>query len=190
MAQGIILAAGFSSRAKANKMLFEIQGVSLLEHAIASMKPFVSHIFVVTGHYESEINHRLSHDQSVSCIYNANYEKGMFSSIKTGVFVTDEDFFILPGDCPFVKKETYQALLHGDKQIRVPSYNRRRGHPIWIDFSLKESLLDEPIESSLKRFRDRHDFETIEVSDLHILDDIDTIFEYQNIHMEDIKHGN
>ena len=190
MAQGIILAAGFSSRAKSNKILFEIQGVSLIEHAIKGMKPFVSHIFVITGHYESEIKNSLSHDQHVSCVYNANYELGMFTSIKTGVFVTDEDFFILPGDCPLVEKETYQALLNGTKLIRVPSFNKQRGHPIWIDKSLSQSLLQEPDDSSLKAFRNRYDFETIEVSDSHVCDDIDTILDFEKILMEEMKHGN
>ncbi len=189
MAQGIILAAGFSSRAKSNKMLLEIRGVSLLEHAIMGMKPFVSHIYVVTGHYHKEINDRLSYDQHVSCIYNAQYEQGMFSSIKTGVFVVDEDFFILPGDCPFVQKETYQALLKGHHFIRVPSFNKQRGHPIWMDHSLAKELLKEPIDSSLKAFRNRYDFETIDVSDSHILDDIDTLIDYQKMILEDKTNG-
>lgn len=185
MAQGIILAAGFSSRAQANKMLFEIHGVSLLEHAIKGMKPFVSQIYVVTGHYASEIEQRIAHDSTVRCIYHANYAKGMLSSIKVGVFVTDEDFFILPGDCPFVQKDTYQALLQGTKTIRVPRFQHRRGHPMWMDQSLKQKLLDEPDDSSLKAFRNRFDFETIDVMDQHILDDIDTLSDFQKILRED-----
>lgn len=185
MAQGIILAAGFSSRAQANKLLFEIHGVSLLEHAIAGMKPFVNRIYVVTGHYADDIQQRLSNDPTVHCIYHANYAKGMLSSIQAGVFVIDEDFFILPGDCPFVQKDTYEALLKGTHCIRVPSFQHQRGHPIWMDHRLKEKLLQEPHDSSLKTFRNRYDFETIDVMDQHILDDIDTLSDFQKILRED-----
>lgn len=185
MAQGIILAAGFSSRAQANKLLFEIRGVSLLEHAIQGMQPFVNQIYVVTGHYAEDIQQRLSYLPNVQCIYHAYYEKGMFSSIQAGVFVTDEDFFILPGDCPFVQKDTYLALLKGTKNIRVPSFQFKRGHPIWVDHTLREPLLKEPNDSSLKAFRNRYDFETIDVMDIHILDDIDTISDFQKILKED-----
>jgi molybdenum cofactor cytidylyltransferase len=185
MAQGIILAAGFSSRAQANKLLFEIQGVSLIEHAIQGMKPFVSQIIVVTGHYSKDIEQRLSNDPTVRCMYHADYAKGMFSSIKAGVFVVDEDFFILPGDCPFVQKDTYRMLLQGTGLIRVPSFHQRRGHPIWFDHTLKEKILEEPIDSSLKQFRNRYDFETIDVMDQHILDDIDTLLDFQKILRED-----
>ncbi|TNF08121.1 MAG: nucleotidyltransferase family protein, partial [Bacillota bacterium] len=130
------------------------------------------------------------HNEHVSCIYNANYTQGMFSSIKTGVFVTNEDFFILPGDCPLVQKETYEALLKGSKSIRVPSFEKQRGHPIWISHMLAKSILNEPDESSLKAFRNRHDFETIEVSDSHILDDIDTLLDFEKILSEEKAHGN
>ncbi len=185
MAQGIILAAGFSSRVQTNKMLLKINGRYLIEHAILSMKPFTSHIYVVMGHYEKEIKEKIEHLEHVSFITNKHYEQGMFSSIQTGVFVMDEDFFILPGDCPFVSKKTYNALLQGTKKIRVPSYKYQRGHPIWVDKTLKEDLLKEPFTSNMKAFRNRYDFETIEGNDLHVLDDIDTLKDFQELTLED-----
>lgn len=187
MSQGIILAAGYASRAKSNKMLFMVNGKSLIEHAINGMKPFVSHIFVVTGYYDQAIQEHLSKFNDVTCVYNTEYELGMFSSIQSGVFVVDEDFFILPGDCPFVEKKTYQKLLDGKKMIRVPSYHEQRGHPIWIDKSLKASILNEPSSSNLKIVRNRYDFETIEVEDAHVLNDIDTIVDFENIKKQEGK---
>jgi molybdenum cofactor cytidylyltransferase len=181
MAQGIILAAGYASRAKSNKMLFMVNGKTLIEHAINGMKPFVSHVFVVTGYYDQEIQELLSHINDVTCVYNTEYELGMFSSIQSGVFVVDEDFFVLPGDCPFVEETTYQKLLSGFKKIRVPSYHQQRGHPIWIDYSLKDVILKEPSSSNLKIIRNRYDFETIDVEDSHVLNDIDTLIDFEQI---------
>lgn len=181
MAEGIILAAGYSSRTKNNKMLFSIGGKSFIRHAIEGMKPFVSHVFIVTGHYDQEIRKEVSDIKDASCVYNAQYDLGMFSSIQTAVKVISDDFFVLPGDCPFVKGSTYEALLHGSKEMRVPSFDGKKGHPLWISKHLIEPLLKEPIESNLKAFRNRYDLEIIEVHDPKILTDIDTNEDFQKL---------
>ena len=181
MAQGVILAAGYASRAKTNKMLLPIENQSMIERAIEGMKPFVSMIFVVTGHYHDAIHAQLKNNPLVKCIENRTYEQGMFSSVLIGVTETREDFFILPGDCPFVNQKTYEKLLMGHKEIRVPNFREKNGHPIWISKDLKNELLAEPITSNLKSFRNRHDFEMIAVEDPNILIDIDTPNEYKHI---------
>jgi len=181
MAQGVILAAGYASRAMTNKMLLPIENQSMIERAIEGMKPFVSMIYVVTGHYHESISAHLKNNPLVKCIYNPSYEQGMFSSVLVGVKETSEDFFILPGDCPFVSQLTYEKLLSGTKQIRVPNFKQRNGHPIWIAKALKNELLDEPIISNLKAFRNYHNFEMISVDDPNVLVDIDTQIEYESI---------
>ena len=93
--------------------------------------------------------------------------------------MTDESFFVLPGDCPFVSRKTYQALLLTSGIIVVPSYIKKRGHPILIHKSLKEAILKEPMDTTLKDFRNRYDFITIEVEDSNILVDIDTQYDYE-----------
>ena len=180
MAQGIILAGGFSLRANTNKMLLHIDNKPLIIHTIESMRPFVNKIIVVTGRYDQEIKELLKNENVTIC-YNKDYEKGMFSSVLTGVKAVDDDFFIIPGDIPFVKKETYQTLLSGTKEVRYPVYKGKQGHPLFIKKTLIDELLKEPIESNLKVFRDRQDKEEIEVDDENILKDIDTIEQYNNI---------
>jgi molybdenum cofactor cytidylyltransferase len=181
MAQGVILAAGYSSRAQSNKMLFKIQGKTLLEHAIDGMRPYVTHIFIVTGHDNDTISSLVKHDPMVTCVFNADYDKGMFSSIKKGVFMTHEDSFLLPGDCPFVAGTTYEALLQCQNQLCVPSYEGKRGHPLLIKKMMITRLKREPSDGTLKDFRNRMGFETIDVNDPHILIDIDTQAIYEEI---------
>lgn len=175
MAQGIILAAGYASRAQTNKMLLMAKGKPLIEHAIDGMLPYVSHIFVVTGHYHQELSEFLKEKPLVTCVENKDYPNGMFSSVKKGVEAVSEDFFVLPGDCPFVGPRTYELLLRGHKPIRIPSYQKLKGHPLFIQVSLKGKLLKEVNESNLRVFRDRQDAEIIETDDPEILTDIDTI---------------
>ena len=122
MAEGIILAGGKSTRMGQNKMLLMYQNHPLIWYTIQSMKPFVSKIIIVTGRYDKEIKETLK-NEDVTFVFNENYEKGMFSSVLKGVKETKEDFFIIPGDCPFVKEDTYRKLLKGNGDIRVPSYH-------------------------------------------------------------------
>ena len=179
MTQGIVLAGGFSSRAKTNKMHFLVNGKPLLLHAIESISPFVNKIIVVTGHHDQDIRSFIKEDDKIKIIYNENYEKGMFSSVLKGVKETTDDFFILPGDISFIKKETYQRILNGKKKVRYPVYQGKEGHPLFISKELKEELLKEPIKSNLRLFRDRQDKEAIEVNDKNILRDIDTQEQYE-----------
>jgi len=181
MAQGIILAGGFSSRMQDNKMHLLVDNKPLLLHAIESMKPFVNKIIVVTGHYDQDIRSFLKEDEKIRIVFNENYPLGMFSSVLTGVKEVNEDFFILPGDIPFINAGTYEALLKGNKPVRYPIYKGKEGHPLFISISLKEKLLKEDMNSNLKIFRDKQDKEGIEVNDKNIVRDIDTISEYQKV---------
>ena len=180
MTEGIILAGGFSSRANTNKMLLTIDNKPLILHTIESMKPFVSKIIVVTGRYDQEIRNILKNEKITIC-FNKDYEKGMFSSVLTGVEQVTDDFFIIPGDIPFVKKETYQALLNGVKDVRYPNYKGKDGHPIFFKKEMKEKLLAQNVDSNLKEFRDKQDKEVIDVDDPNINRDIDTIEEYKTL---------
>ena len=77
MADGIILAAGYSSRAKTNKMLLIFKNKSLISHAIDGMMPFVSHVFVITGHYHQEIEEALNEYDHALDIIEALHREGI-----------------------------------------------------------------------------------------------------------------
>ncbi len=181
MPQGIILAAGEASRAQTNKMLLKHEGQFLLMHAINGMAASVSKIIVVTGHYDQEIRQALGELQKVTLIHNPDYKQGMFSSILKALPFIEDDFFILPGDCPFVSTDTYVRLLKGFCDIRVPSFNGKNGHPIFLRHKLKQLLMKEPATSNLKQFRNKLGFESLVTNDPQILIDIDTISDFQQL---------
>ena len=180
MAECIILAGGKSTRMKTNKMLLDFEGHPILWHTIKSVEPFVSKIIVVTGRYDKEIREALK-DEKVTFVYNKDYENGMFSSVLTGVKETSEDFFVLPGDCPFIKKETFQKLLNGTGDIRVPRYQNEDGHPLYISKKYKQELLDTSLDSNLKIFRDSKNYEIINVGDKNIVINLNEYLDYLNI---------
>lgn len=174
MAQGIILAGGHASRLKTNKVLLSDGHLTYLERAIEGMRPHVTGIIVVTGAYHDDIVETVRKDPDVIVVWNKDHDLGMFTSVQKGVAVSDDDLFILPGDCPYVTHATYEALLASKARIAVPSYQGRSGHPIFIAHELRDALLKEPVTSDLRRFRDRIGFKTVAVDDPMILLDIDT----------------
>ncbi len=189
MVTGIVLAGGKSSRVATNKMMLDFSFKPMIIQTIESIKPFVDKLVVVTGRYHDELA-ILLHDYNV--VYNDDYEKGMFSSVLKGVKEAEGDFFILPGDCPFVKKETFEKLLNSKSfTIRIPSFNGKNGHPSLFSASMKDKLLNEDLSSNLKAFRDKIGYEQVPVDDVNILNDVDTIEEYERLKMEkeNIEHG-
>jgi molybdenum cofactor cytidylyltransferase len=181
MCEGLILAGGYSSRAGTNKMLLSIEGNPVILRAIERLLECCTQVIVVTGHYHKALNEILDPIPRVSVVYNANYDQGMFSSVQCGVAHLSEDFLMLPGDYPNIQRTTIEQLLRTEGDIVVPTYNNRRGHPIFIRQALIEPLLKEPITSTLKDFRNRQKVTYIEVEDQGILEDMDTIEAYNKL---------
>jgi molybdenum cofactor cytidylyltransferase len=184
MAMGIILAGGYSSRAKSNKMVLKYNNIEIIRHAIMSMQDYCSKIIVVTGHYHDDILNIVKDFHKVKVVRNVNYSQGMFSSVKVGVKEINDDFFITPGDYPLIMKSTYEKVLKAEGVIRVPTYNNRRGHPLFISKELISPLLSEPDDSNLKTFRNKHIITNIETNDSGILKDIDTVNDYIKLKTE------
>ncbi len=178
MVDGIILAGGYSSRIKKNKMMLLYDDLPIICNVIESMKNYCHKIVVVTGHYHDEIVKVVSKYEQVTVKRNSNYNLGMFSSVITGVKEINNDFFLTPGDYPLIQKETFRQLLSEDGIIRVPTFKGRKGHPIFITKELIKPLLKEPINSNLKVFRDRYDVNYIETTDEGVLIDVDTMEDY------------
>lgn len=178
---GIVLAGGYSSRAGCNKMKLQLNDDFLINHTIKQMKHAVDQVIVVTGHYHDDIVSIVNPSDQVKVIYNKNYDDGMFSSIKAGLRNVQGDVFIVPGDCPLICKDVYTLLLDNVGEIRVPTYQGRKGHPLFLEAHLIKKLLAFDKESNLKVFRDQHDVHYYETTCQGVLKDIDTLKTYQKI---------
>ncbi|QMS84413.1 nucleotidyltransferase family protein [Candidatus Xianfuyuplasma coldseepsis] len=169
----VVLAGGKSSRYSENKLAQLMNDKPLLYYTIQPFLDFSNKVIIVSGHYSADyILPYLTHP-SVQIVHNDNYEMGMFSSVQTGIKHATQDVMVIPGDCPTVKPSTIDTLCRGSGLIRVPVYQQRRGHPIFISEMIHHELLAQPITSNLKEFRDQYDVEYIQVDDPNILHDID-----------------
>ena len=184
MVEGIILAGGKSTRMKQNKMLLDFDGHPLIFYTIQSLLPYVDRLIIVTGKYDQEIRDAIKENDKIKIIKNEQYEKGMFSSVLTGVKETSSDFLLIPGDCPFVSGATIEKILSGCGLIRVPRYQNKDGHPIFISHIYKEKILSMSLDNNLKVFREQEKYEIINVEDPNIVINLNTISDFINLKTE------
>ncbi|CDI50677.1 nucleotidyltransferase family protein [Clostridium tetani] len=178
--EGIILAAGLSTRAGTNKLILDINGKAAIERCIYGMYDLCSKIIVVGGYRVEDIKDILDRYSKVELIYNPNYLEGMFSSVKKGlIHIKEERFFLIPGDYPVINKKTYEDMLKLDKDIVIPMYNGKKGHPVLMKSYLIEELLKDISCKTLRDFIDKKGFAPINVQDPAILMDIDTMADYK-----------
>ena len=183
MVTGIVLAGGYSSRAKVNKLLLKVDRKPLIYHTINSLKPFVDKIVVVTGRYDKELRPYLD---DVTVIYNKDYDLGMFSSVKTGLTLVNDECLIIPGDIAYVNHKTIESILKQKGCISIPTYKGERGHPLFLNKDMVELLKKEDMNSNLRKFIKKHEDKVnlIEVDDPFINFDIDTIEDYNRFLFE------
>jgi len=192
--EGVVLAAGFSSRTGPGlfKMELPFRGKTLLENTIASLLPVCSRVMVVGGYQFERVRAIVEPYPNVEPVANPNYPAGMFTSVRAGVArVKAQWFFITPGDYPLIEAATCQALLeardaHPAARVFIPVYGGRKGHPVLMARSLVPALLMEPEHSNLRAFINRNGFIPVEVSDNGILADIDTMEDYWSL-LENLK---
>jgi len=177
----IVLAAGYSSRAGTNKMAMTIENKTILSRVIETLLAVCDKIVVVGGHNYNSIKQITDIYNKLQLVKNNDYHHGMFSSVKRGVSEMKKDFFLIPGDYPAVKKDTYIKLQKSAGDFIVPVYKGRRGHPVLIKKNLITTLMNEPVDSNLKVFRDKCNPEFIEIDDEGILMDVDTQEDFEKI---------
>ncbi|MEO8169148.1 MAG: nucleotidyltransferase family protein, partial [bacterium] len=173
--EGIILAAGASSRAGSFKMELPLGDKTLIERSIEGMYNVCSRIIVVAGFRIERVRELLSHYSKVEVVENRNWQRGMFSSVQCGVRHLDaERFFLLPADVPLVPESVYLKLLSAENNIVVPKYCGRNGHPIVLHRSIVRIILSEPETSNLRRLIQECGFKSVPVEHKDILVDVDS----------------
>lgn len=186
--EGIILAAGYSSRTDSFKLALPIHGKPVIKHVIDSMVSVCHSIYIVTGHWKNEIE-MLLEDYSeetfrgrIYFVENKNYHNGMFSSVKIGVSaIQGNTFFLTPGDYPFLTEDIFIKMLKVPGSIIIPSYRGRNGHPVLFKEFNKQLILDESDSSSLKICIQKQHPVHLETDSDAVLIDLDTREDYEMI---------
>jgi len=183
----IVLAAGRSRRMGRPKQLLPLTGQdTVIQVVTRRLRPHVEDLIVVVGHVGGQVAAMLA-DQDVILAINADVDRGMLSSVQAGVRVADQQstgYLICLGDQPSVCPKVIDGVLRGAASgagIVIPTYNSRRGHPVFLHRRYREEILAlDPEKAGLNAVTRGHDKDTIEIAlgDVFILDDMDTPDDY------------
>lgn len=145
----VIVSAGLSSRMGAFKPLLPLGNDTIIKKSIKTLRSAgIEDIVVVSGYRAQELEEHLS-DSGVEFIRNEQYtETDMFFSASMGLEIIRprcDRVFFLPADSPlFLRKSLCAMLMHQedtDRDVVIPTYLGRGGHPILINSSVLSELL-------------------------------------------------
>ena len=185
--EAIVLAAGYSSRANTFKMTLPLGQMTVLEQTISNFNGICSRVIVVSGFRAELIQEEIvkicnknAYSFQIKHVYNENFNQGMFTSIQKGCNeVNAQAFFITPGDCPLVKKETLQLIAEHKGDVVIPSFHYKGGHPIKLSKVVKQKILETNPMSNLRVVLNNHEKKYLIVDDPGVLMDMDTPEDYQ-----------
>lgn len=187
----LVLAAGMSSRMRDFKPLLPLRGRTLIENTVDSaLSGGAAFAVVVTGFRAAEVEPLLQrqYGERVLCVRNEAYlTTDMIESIRVGcrALPACDAFFLLPGDMPVIRAETFRALLEkrdGEKRIIFPTLSGYRKHPPLIDSRFIPDILSFSGEGGLRGLWRLHEDAVTElpVDDAGVWIDLDTREQYNN----------
>jgi molybdenum cofactor cytidylyltransferase len=180
---GLILAAGESSRMGRDKALLPYGDRTFLETIVATLRQAgVLRIAVVLGHHAEEIRRAVDLGDA-GIVINPDYRLGQTSSLQAGLRSLDipavEAILLCLVDHPAVSADSVQVMIQTFREsgapVIVPSFEKRRGHPVLMSRCLFQELLALDSSRGANTVIHRYDqaARTVEVPDGGILIDID-----------------
>ncbi|HBB97207.1 MAG TPA: hypothetical protein DC054_17660 [Blastocatellia bacterium] len=188
----LLLAAGRSRRMGAFKPLLPFGDVTVIETCINNLRGAdVSEIVVVVGHRANEIQKHLE-SYELRFALNPDSKSEMGESIRRGVEHISEDakcLLIALVDHPAVSSATIKTIVSARQRgarLVQPEHAGRGGHPVLIDFSYHDELLNLDPGTGLRSFFDAHRTEVLRlpVESPYVARDMDTWEDYLALHAE------
>lgn len=191
---GIVLAAGLSSRMKVFKPFLKLNGKTIIENSIDSMfSSGVKKVIVVLGYRGNEVEEFLKDKYDplrIVFTYNHKYlETDMLTSIKIGISALGncDAFYILPGDMPVINTTTFikvkEDMIKTNAMIAFPTINGYRKHPPLISKDLINYIINfnsnDGLRGLWKLFDDK--IVNVAVDDLGCIMDADTKEDYNKL---------
>jgi len=152
MVSAIILAAGASQRMGRIKPLLELEGETFTEHIAGVLRSArILDQVIVIGSEAEEIRKKLTQFEGKITI-NHKWPDGQLSSIIAGLdAIISPDLagiMLCPVDHPLISQSLLVDLLQGfwksGKNIIIPSYQGKRGHPVIFGKKLFDEIRNAP----------------------------------------------
>jgi CTP:molybdopterin cytidylyltransferase MocA len=185
---GIVLAAGASSRMGEAKPLLKIGDTTFIERAIHALREAGCRYVVAVVNGDDDWVARLADVSGAAMVTNDQPGSEQIDSLRLGIANLPEDCtaaVVLPVDFPNVQVATITTLIQefnaGDAVIVNPSYNGTAGHPVIFERSIFPELMEPNLKDGARSVIDAHssDARTVAVDDAGVLVDIDTPNDYK-----------
>jgi len=188
----ILLAAGQSKRMGAFKPLLPFGNTTVIECCLDYLQQGgVQTIVVVLGHRADEVCQQLNTRRVIFAL-NPDPNSEMGASIAAGIRAlpaSSAATLIALVDHPAVPPEVVSTLIENWKQgsrLIIPTWHGRGGHPVLVDLSFKQELLNLDASGGLRTLFDAHqnNVKRIPVDSPYIARDMDTWDDYLTLHQE------
>ena len=194
---GIVLAAGASTRMGESKALLQVDGATFLERAVHLLRDAGCR-YVVAVTNDDDWVERLADVSGAAVVINEAEGSEQIDSLRLGIANLPEDadaVLVLPVDFPRVSLETVKRLIEefqsSGAPILNPSYNGQAGHPVLFARAVLPELIEPDLPDGARTVIDAHADEArvIDVNDAGVLVDVDTPGDYQK-HVQSGKATN
>jgi len=184
----VILAAGLSHRMGELKQLLPWKNGTILGSTIdLYIGSPVDKTIVVVGYCAEKIIDLLK-DKPVEWVVNQEYESGMASSLRAGIKNLGPEVqacLLGLGDTPLIKSETVAKIVEAyrqfGKEIVIPCYKGRKGHPVLMTRRFFPELLNVQGDLGARTVIQTHQSVVyrLETDDEGVIIDLDTPASYQ-----------
>ncbi len=187
MIWAVVLAAGESLRMGTQKLALPFGGRTVVETVVmAALDSAVDRTLVVLGADQDRIRRILS-PYPVRFAVNADYKRGMLSSIQAGFRAAPPEaraLVVMLGDQPAIPAQVVDEVVacyrKRGRGIVLPVFAGRRGHPVLIEARYREEVLGLDPEVGLRQLLRSHpdDVAEVDASTGAVLRDMDRPEDY------------
>lgn len=184
---GIVVAAGLSSRMSCFKPLLKVNGQTMIDRVIRSMRlAGAETILVVTGYNAALLNEHFE-NEDVVLVHNKKYaETKMFDSLCLALSKLPEDtekIIMSPADVPAVRDQTIHELMKRHGSFIRPNYKGTAGHPIVFSKDMVPLIMNHNGFKGLQGLLENLSEEVVDipVNDLGSIMDADTKLDFSAI---------
>ena len=182
--EGVILAAGLSTRMGAPKLTIEIEGIPIIRRVVsAALESELHRVILVHSPSDSGVKEALGSvatNPRLSQVVNPYPQAGMSSSLCTGMEALDREaagVMILLGDQPGITADIINELLAAFRReqtkIIVPIVLGRRTTPVTFPATLFPELMEETGDIGGRNVLKRHADQVVELEMGEGYDDTD-----------------
>jgi CTP:molybdopterin cytidylyltransferase MocA len=184
---GVILAAGLSSRMERPKPQLKVGSMSFLERAATTLRTAGCRSTYVVTNAIDEGTTDAARALDLEVVINEYPESEPIDSLRLVLerLPADTDaVVVLPVDLPLVAEETVRAVVRSFREnpgrLILPFHNGVAGHPVLIGREVFQEVLTRPLEEGLRTLimESARTLREVKVVDPGILIDIDTPDDY------------